>query len=786
MKTAQGAVGLEPEGLVFVLPECAADAQQSVVRIVFVGAANNVVIEGLERSQETYNYFIDKDPTGWILDAGSFATVRYRGLYPGVDLIVREVGAAIKYDLMFAPGSDLAQVRMRCDGASSVRVDSAGALVIDTTHGLITQVAGQCWEIGPLHARKELQCCHRLLGERLFGFEVSGHQPAWPMIVDPSLSWSTYLGSATSVGVGDTAYAVAADNNGDMTIVGRTDWIDFPSTPGAYFYHPNAHVGGLVFITKLRGSDGALVYSSLIGGSSAENRATAVAIDGHGRATVGGWTQSSNFPTTPGAFDTFKTSAGDSGFVLRLAAAGNALEYSTFLEGNSSDSVQVLALDVDKNSGSATVAGSAGTQFPTTPGVFDTTWNGQSDGFITRLDSTGSSLAWSTYFGGAGSDHIDALAVDSSGRVAITGDTQSFDLPTTSGSFEPTHGTTTSLVPEAFVACVSSQADRILWCTYLGGPVNNGGSNGWAVAFGSASDVMVAGGTGSSDFPVSHDAYQTQMGFYGDGFITRFSPTGGFLYSTFLGGDGTDIIYALRADASDVVTVAGACGGGGSKPFPTTPGAFDTSFSGVSDAFVARLSPSLSKLFYSSYFGGPGADYCLGMAMTNTGRVTIVGQTPGGYPTTAGSVSPNYNGGQSDAFATTLQLLLDGVSSSGASIPACNGPLVANATSEPLHGNSEFGIYCSGAPPNSSGCMLIGSMSSLLQHIGGVSIGLHNVYRLLPVQSDSLGYVETSIPIASGIPAGDTFSCEYIFVNPPSCSGLSSISTSNVLHVIVQ
>jgi hypothetical protein len=754
------------------------------VHLGFDGATSGATVEGLDPQFGTYNFFRGNDRTQWVTDVGTFGRVRYRGIYHGVDVVVRFVGAELEYDLVVAPGGDVAQVRVRCDGIDSMSMEHDGSLVLSTPTGTIRHAAGACWESLPNGERRSLSCCPKILEPNVFGFDVEEHDPALELVIDPSLQWSTYLGSSTAAGVGDEGYAIATGPNGDVTVVGRADWVNFPTTSGAYQHTTHPNHSGMAFVTRLRASDGALVYSSLISGSGNENRPMAVAVDNLGRATVGGWTTSPDFPVTPGAFDTVKTYSGGSGFVLRMTPTGNDLEFSTFLEGATSlvGAAQVLALVVDKSTGAATVGGFAQQTFPTTPGCFQPLGHDGSDGFVARLDPAGSSLVWATYVGATGEDQILSLSVDDVGQVVFTGETNSTDFPVTPNALQRSYNTLN--YREAFVGRLSADGAHLPWCTYLAGFFQSSGTFGRFIAPLDDGGVIVAGGTTCGNFPTTPGAYLTTASpAASNGFISRFDATGALSYSTLLNAGGVDI-YAGAVDGSGVVSLSGIC----LPPFTAMAGSFQPNFGGgPDDAFVARLNPTLSKLFYSTFLGGSGEDFSNGLSISSTGRVAVVGTATSGYPTTPNAFMPNYPGAQTAAFVTTLDLVLNGVSLSGESTQACNGPLVANATSEPYQGNQAFGLYCTGAPPNAVGRLLVGAPSSVLQHVGHTGSGQHPLFGIdqeIAVLSDSLGYVETSFPLAAGA-AGQQLVFRYEFTNPPACPGSSATSTSNLVKIVV-
>jgi hypothetical protein len=246
------------------------------------------------------------------------------------------------------------------------------------------------------------------------------------------------------------------DGAGNAYVTGFTFSADFPTTPGAFdtTFNPGTFDA---FVTKLNPAGSALVYSTYLGGASTD-QGFGIAVDAAGNAYVTGWTVSADFPTTPGAFDT--TAAGADAFVTKLNPAGSALVYSTYLGGASTDQGFGIAVD---GAGNAYVTGlTVSADFPTTPGAFDTTFNGGGDAFMTKLNPAGSALVYSTYLGGASNDQGSGIAVDGAGNAYVTGSTFSADFPTTPGAFDTTfNGSIDAFVTKFAIAPPESTPGKV-------------------------------------------------------------------------------------------------------------------------------------------------------------------------------------------------------------------------------------------------------------------------------------------------------------------------------------
>ncbi len=383
---------------------------------------------------------------------------------------------------------------------------------------------------------------------------------------------------------------------------------------------------------------GDLRYSTFLGGGSVD-QGLANAVDGSGNAYVTGITASSNFPTTPGAFDPSANFWYDA-FVAKLNPSGASLVYATFLGGNNRDFGWAIAVD---SSASAYLSGhTCSNDFPATPGALDTSANGEGDAFVAKLDPTGSRLIYATYLGGSTYDAGEGIALDESGSAYVTGFTGSGDFPATPGAFD-----TSSSGNDAFVAKLNPGGSALDYATFLGG-------SEWdvthAIAVDGAGRAHMPGFTASSDFPATQGAFDPSYNGDGDAFVASLNASGsGLVYATFLGGGGHDVALGIAVGESGHAFVSGYTT---SADFPTTPGAFDTGFhvgrcgdGPCPDAFVARLDPAGGRLSYASYVGGGSADASTGVAVDGNGNAYLTGLTlSGDFPTTAGSYDGDYNG----------------------------------------------------------------------------------------------------------------------------------------------
>ena len=380
-------------------------------------------------------------------------------------------------------------------------------------------------------------------------------------------------------------------------------------------------------------------WSTYLGGS-ATDYGCAIAVDSAGCAYVTGYTTGSGFPTTTGAYCESYWSQYDS-FVSKLKADGSGLEYSTYLGGDGYDYGYAIAVDT---SGNVYVGGNtASSNFPRTAGAYDTTRDGDSDGFVAKLNSTGSALSYSTLIGGSSDDYVFALCLDDSTNAYVTGTTNSTNFPTTSGVYD----TTFNLVTDAFATKLNAAGSGLLYSTYLGGSANEEG-RGVALET-STGKLVVVGRTASNDFPRTASVWDTSYngGSY-DGFVVKLTDNAGALdFGTYVGGSSNDAVYGVALDSSSNVYVAGETQ---SSNFPGTTGAYDTTLGGTYDAFLTKLLSNGSAPVFSSLLGGASVDTGRSLSLDDSGNAYVSGRTMSSdFPTTASAFQTSL-AGSLDAF----------------------------------------------------------------------------------------------------------------------------------------
>lgn len=393
-----------------------------------------------------------------------------------------------------------------------------------------------------------------------------------------TLLFATLLGGASE----DQCYGIAVDGNGDAFVTGITYSLDFPNTTGAY---DQTLSGGYdAFVVKLSGNGSAVAFSTYLGGTS-NDYGIWIGLDGGGNMTTVGSTCSSNFPTTAGAFDRFI--GGCDAFVTRMAANGSSLVFSTVVGGTFTDTPLAGAMDL---LGNVYLAGSTqSADFPTTLNAPDRTFGGSTDGFLAKLNASGSALAFGTFFGGSRDDSVESLAVGPDGTAAVVGTTMSSNFSTTVGAFD----TTFAGGQEVFAAKVNASGAAIDWSTLLGTTADDFGT---AVAMDANGQVAAAGKTGGASFPTVPGSYDTTFGTAATrGFVVRMASNGSAIdYGSFFGGTADNHALALYLAPSGSVLIGGQTG---SSDFPMAPAAFQGAFAGGgADGFLAVLELALQPV----------------------------------------------------------------------------------------------------------------------------------------------------------------------------------------------
>ena len=606
----------------------------AVLRMRLADANPSTKVAGLDPLPDRVDYFLGNDPSAWKTNVRSYGRVKYANVYPGVDLVFYGNQRRLEYDFIVAPGADPKAIALNVEGARHLRIDAHGDLLVAVGGGevqLQKPVVYQQINGG----RREIAGTYTIAGNHQVRFAVAKYDRAEPLIVDPVLLYSTYLGGEKA----DSASAIAVDSLGEAVVAGTTFSLQFPTTAGAFTASPLAsNVNGVVFVTKMDPTGTHQLYSSYVGGSGGDV-GLGVAFDPSGNILVTGETTSTDFPTTTNALKQGPNAGNANGtsFVFKLnptISGAGSLVYSSYLGGTQGTITEFgNGIATDKNGAvyvvglTASQPGAALANFPiTTTTAFQATpdpSNTMGTAFLTKLDTTqtgAASLIYSTYLGGNGvhgasqgfGDAAFAVAEDSVGNTYLTGTTTSTNFPTTMTAFQksaPVAIAGGTVFVSRFDATKTAAAS-LLYSSYLGGDTADFGT---AIALGPGNVAYLAGSTTSLLFPTTSGAFQTTGSAAGRAFAslmdTGLTGSASLKYSTFLGGSHSDTAASIAADALGNAYVAG---GTQSTDFPVTKGAFQTALAtgATGDGYVTKLNPGgqgAADLVYSTYFGGSGS-----------------------------------------------------------------------------------------------------------------------------------------------------------------------------------
>jgi hypothetical protein len=621
--------------------------QATVLKMRLVGANRHAKVTGSEPMGCPVHYFLGNDPTKWHTDVPQYSRVKYEAVYPGVDLVYYGNQSQLEYDLVVAPGADPQQIELAYSGADDAELDVHGDLLLHSGEATVRQhrpfvyqeVDGQRQVVRASYVLAAAQ------GRQSTSvrFDLGTYDQRRPLVIDPVLAYSTYLGG----GVDDHGVGIAVDGAGNAYVTGFTAATNFP-TEGAL----QGDAGNDdAFVTKVDTNAtgvASLLYSTYLGGSDTDV-ANGIAVDGSGNAYVTGKTFSTDFPIQNAVQGNHPE--GDI-FVAKLdtnATGAASLRYSTYLAGNlpvfGGGGSSSIAVD---GSGNVYVTGSTLSSDLPTLGAFQGDQPGW-DAFVTKLDTNatrGESLLYSTYLGGSGDDLGHGIAVDGSGNAHVTGRTYSTDFPTLGALQEDQ--------PEvdAFVTKLDTNTtgpSSLLYSTYLGGSDTDlaGG-----IAVDGTGNAYVTGDTFSSDFPTLGALQGDQPGL--DVFVTKLdtnaSGTASLAYSTYLGGDSLDYGGAIAADGSGHAYVTGKTF---SSNFPTQGALHE--YGRGDDAFVTKLDTGAfgpGSLLYSTYLTGGSADSGNDIAVDELGNAYVTGVTYSPSFPLLGAFQ-GYGGGR-DAFVAKI------------------------------------------------------------------------------------------------------------------------------------
>ena len=646
-----------------VPPGWASGRTLGLVHFQWEGANTKAEVVSEQTLPEKINYFIGNDPAKWRTGLSAYGRVRYHDLYTGVDLAFYGNQGRLEYDFEVAPHANPKAIRLKLAGADHVTVDSKGDLVFSVggrtgsfQRPAIYQMIGG--------VRHDITGGYRLKGNQV-SFEAGAYDQSQPLVIDPVLSYSSFIGGTSET----YGWSVAVDATGNAYVCGQTfSLLNNIVTVGAFQtnYMNGGPIAGDAFIAKIGSAGTNAVFITYLGGNG-DNAGYAITADSAGDTYVTGATDAANFPVTnaiPGGTTIHGIQYGGyyqaDAFVTEFDPNGSNLIYSTYLGGSGADAAYAIALDSSNN---AYVTGFAfSTDFPVSTNALQkkigvTNWVYQTyyncNAFVSEVAAGGSNLLYSSYFGGTNYDIARGIAIDNSNYVYVSGFTASVNFPNTNAAQKYMNGTNTmTSAYDAFAAKFAPGFSNLVYSTFLGG---SGPDQAYGVGVDTNGDAFVVGLTFSTNYP-STNALQTSLNGNGttttsDAFITKLSPAGQFVYSTFLGGSNTDVAYGVNVQSDGEAVIVGQTGSIDFAPYNN----YGSINSGNLDGFVAKLSADGQTLMNFAYLGGTQLDCATGVALDSQNNAYVVGYTASAnFPITLTNVVDPTFTGSTDAFIVKL------------------------------------------------------------------------------------------------------------------------------------
>lgn len=762
-----------------------ADGVTEVVGFEFVGE-RSLTARGEQPFATAHHFYLGNDPSSWVRDVPGYARAVLDGIGPGAKAVLRLEEDGFHYDVVTTAGCDPATIRVRCHGARIEKIDADGSLMLRTARGWMRHTAPKAWLAAT--PDQPVACGFRIVSDTEFTFATDCTSAS--LVIDPGIEWSTYFGGNTQVmplpfsvfGTYTSEMKVLAD--GSTLLTGSSGHVDFPTTPGVI--QPSlAGEPRDAFISRLSADGSSLLFSTFLGGKKypfpigggGNEDSVGVFVASDGAIVIGGFTTSADFPTTPGVFTT-PAANHVRAFACRLTPDGSTLLASSlFAIGTNGN---VLAFAADESDGIALAGQSFGPGLSTSPGAFDASYNGASDGFVAVLSGDFKTLKMATYLGTSTTDAATAVAIRG-GAVVVAGHTASVSFPITQGVVDGAH----SGPNESFVTRFDIASGGMQSSTFLGGSASEATA---AVHIDGYGNTVVAGNTLSLDFPTTPGAFMSvpwQLP-AGDGYIACLDPTGSSLaFSTYFGGVASDRILDLDVDDDGFVTVFGDSHSS-QAGFPTTPGALQEDWTNrFAHLFVSRLLRDGRTLVYSTGFGGSGGNIASTLDCDATGSTTFAaGANEIDYPITPGAFDSTQNANGNKSGVTRIDMLPTGVSRIGTSSAGCAGPLAAGVISSPKAAGKSFEVTCTHGPPNSYGFLIVSAMKLAPPIVAsGATLFVDPaVSQLALVTTDDLGFVRQAIPLRHSLLGAKGY---VQFVFPDACAS-GGWSASTALEVVVQ
>jgi Beta-propeller repeat/Abnormal spindle-like microcephaly-assoc'd, ASPM-SPD-2-Hydin len=636
-------------------PRTTAPAPTAAAAMSFklVGANTNPTVVGEKLQTTKVNYFIGNDRSKWLTNIATYGQVRYKNVYPGIDLVYYGTQRQVEYDFDVAPGADATQIQFAVQGADSLSIDDEGNLVLKKGTGELHFQSPVVYQLSA-GQRVKVPGAYAVGGSNRVGFTVKNYDSSKPLVIDPVLIYSTFLGGSSY----DGASAIAIDSTGEAYVTGMTQSPNFPLAnfgtlpPG----------GNYIFVSKLDVSGTTLLWADYVCGTSGSDYPAGIAVDTQGNAYITGTANSSDFPTV-NAYQATMDSAPDA-FLAKLSTDGSQLLYSTYLGGSNWEQANGVAVD---STGSASIAGTtASLDFPVLNAFQSTANPGQGDvygdyGFVAKFSADGSTLVFSTYLAGSQVDWegcdddcapystMNGVAVDANGNVYIAGETDTTDFPVSDGAYMSENPTGDANGNETSFIASFTPSGSLNYSTYFGG-------SEYTYVYGltvDSSDAAYITGNSPADgsFTVTNSSICDQSDqTCGDAFVAKLNSTGTeVIYSTFLGPNNNTQGTGIQVDPAGNAYVLAYFGN--SSYVLTNPIEANNNTGGV---LIDEIDPTGSTELFSTFLGGSSGANAVGMAVDASSSIYVTGATGSDDFPVVQSAFQGTNAGNNDVFISKI------------------------------------------------------------------------------------------------------------------------------------
>jgi len=680
------------------------DGTPAVFSTMVAGVSPDVTVVGVDPLPGKASFFVGNDPANWQSGLATYGGVEYQDVLPGVDLTYRGTNGVLKREFVVAPGADASGIVIVYDKIDGITYGPDGTLQVQTPAGVLIETAPVCYQV--INGNKvDVAVQYTILDNSRVGFTIGSYDKAYPLVIDPALLYSSYIGGS----VDDAANGIAVDSSGQAYVVGYTNSADFPVQ--RYSFNQTYNCCSDVFVTKVSADGQSLIYSTYLGGN-ASDVGNGIVVNDTGWAFITGYTCSLNFPTPNGTPKNANVSlispcpfpgclGNSDAFVAAIPPLGRSLPYATCIGGNNTDVGTAIALD-PASPGNVYVTGFTNSNtsegFPITGGAYQNLLNmgGSSsycDAFVVHIPIGVASPTYCSYLGG--SDNDQGLGIATNGTsYYVTGWTQSTNFPI---NLLPTFY---SGGKDAFVSQFTGLA-TLGYSEYLGGAGNDEGRGITANNIAGQEYAYITGVTYSTDFPTqpltgrlggaAYAKWNSGTTSYGDAFVTKLEPTGELNWSTYLGGINNDGGNAIALDGNNNIYITGYTSSNdfpSINPIPT----FGTKHA-FQDVFITMVNSNLTSLNFSTYLGGGLDETGTGIAVSDPQDIYISGYTTSyDFPTqslvypavksfiTSGGIYGNHFAGWVDGFVVHMN-----------NVPTPASP-VANFTFTPSSGSFDLTV----------------------------------------------------------------------------------------------